>query len=48
LAEVEPTMPIGPAWAGWSCVTAPLPAMVSTTGMPCFGGEIARRLSAPE
>ena len=34
LAEVEPTMPIGPTWAGWSWVTVPLPAMVSHSGMP--------------
>ena len=34
--------PIGPAFIGWSCTsTAPLPAMVSTTGMPWRSAKAA-------
>ena len=48
LAEVEPTMPMGPAWTGWSWVSVPLPAMVSTTGMPRRAANAATASLAPE
>jgi hypothetical protein len=48
LADDEPMMPIGPTCAGWSWVTAPLPAMVSAIGMPRFMAKSATAFSASE
>src|SRR5690606_4506910 len=45
---VGPRTPYGPAWAGCSCVTAPWPALVSQSGMPCFPATSASPLTAPE
>ena len=47
-ADVDPMIPIGPACAGWSWVTLPLPAIVSTIGMPCLTAKSPTTFSARE
>ena len=41
LAEVEPLMPIGPTFIGWSWTSAVRPLMVSATGTLCFSAKAA-------
>ncbi len=39
-------MPMGPAWTGWWWVRPPLPAIVSTTGIPRSAANLATAASA--
>ena len=39
LAALVPVTPIAPRLSGWSWGSAPLPACVSATGMPCASAK---------
>ena len=47
-AAAVPVTPIAPRFSAWSCASAPLPACVSVTGIPCAWANRARSSVASE